>query len=56
MQRLGVRLPVGDTLKHIHMKFACFLSDEMAEKECLGGKGSIRNQDVCVLPELCQSC
>ena len=33
MHRLGIRIPVGDTLKHIHMKCACFISDEKAEKE-----------------------
>ena len=33
MHRLGIRIPVGDTLEHIHMKFAFFISDEKAEKE-----------------------
>ena len=52
MQRLGIRLPVGGTLKHIHMKFACFLSDEKAEKECLGVKGASGTK-MCVS---CQNC
>ena len=40
MHRLGIRIPVGDTLKHIHMNFACFISGEKAEKEGLGVKGA----------------
>ena len=38
MQRLGIRVPVGGALKHIHMTFACFISDEKAEKDSLGVK------------------
>ena len=52
MQRLGIRLLVGDTLKHIHMKCACFLSDEKADKECLGVKGASGTK-MCVS---CQNC
>ena len=40
MHRLGIRIPVGNALKHIHMKFAFFISDEKAEKEALGIKGA----------------
>ena len=52
MHRLGIRIPVGDTLKHIHMKFAFFISDEKAEKECLGVKGAA-GTNMCVS---CQNC
>ena len=52
MQRLGIRLPVGGTLKHIHMNVACFLGDEKAEKECLGVKGASGTK-MCVS---CQNC
>ena len=34
-----MRIPVRDGIRHIHMKFACFTSDEKAEKEALGVKG-----------------
>ena len=54
MHGLGIRIPVGDTLKHIHMKFAFFISDEKAETECLGVKGAAGTKNVCFLPELCQ--
>ena len=52
MHRLGIRIPVGDTLKHIHMKFAFFISDEKAEKEVLGVKGA-GGTNMCVS---CQNC
>ena len=50
MERLGIRIPVGDGLNHIHMKFAFFISDEKAEKEALGVNGGIRSQILCLLP------
>ena len=52
MHRLGIRIPVGDTLEHIHMKFAFFISDEKAEKEVLGVKGA-GGTNMCVS---CQDC
>ena len=52
MHRLGIRIPVGDTLKHIRMKFAFCISDEKAEKECLGVKGAA-GTNMCVS---CQNC
>ena len=52
MQRLGIRLPVGEATVHIHMQFACFLSDEKAEKEALGVKGASGTK-MCVS---CQNC
>ena len=52
MHRLGIRIPVGDTIEHIHMKFAFFISDEKAEKEVLGVKGA-GGTNMCVS---CQNC
>ena len=40
MHRLGIRIPVCQSLKHIHLKFGFFISDEKAEKEALGIKGA----------------
>ena len=52
MQRLGTRIPVGEATRHIHMHFACFISDEKAEKECLGVKGA-SGTNLCIS---CQNC
>ena len=52
MQRLGIRLLVGEATVHIHMQFACFLSDEKAEKEALGVKGASGTK-MCIS---CQNC
>ena len=52
MERLGIRIPVGNGVKHIHLKFECFISDEKAEKEALGVKGASGTK-ICVS---CQNC
>ena len=52
MHRLGIRVLVGNALKHIHLEFALFISDEKAEKEALGVKGASGTK-ICVS---CQNC
>jgi len=52
MERLGIRIPVGNGVQHIHMMFACFINDEKAEKEALGVKGASGTK-VCIS---CQNC
>jgi len=52
MQRLGIRIRFGEATLHIHMHFACFISDEKAEKECLGVKGASGTK-LCIS---CQNC
>ena len=52
MHRLGIRVFVGCGWKHIHLRFAFFISDEKAEKEALGVKGASGTK-FCVS---CQNC
>ena len=52
MHRLGIRIPVCQSLKHIHVKIGFFISDEKAEKEVLGVKGA-GGTNMCVS---CQNC
>ena len=40
MQRLGVRVPVGGSLVHLHFSFSFYISDERAEEDALGLKGA----------------
>ena len=53
MHRLGIRIPVGNALKHIHMKSGFFMNDEKAEKGIPEHKVGIRSHSICVMPELC---
>ena len=55
LQRLGIRIPVGDSLVHLHFGFGFFLSDEKAEKEALGVKGASGTK-MCVSCANCVKC